>query len=112
MPKNIVKAIPLGTFDAAALTANYQPIYAGGLPHALSLLRIINKSDTDIVISYDGITDNDFITVGTTFILPAQMSSQPNNQVMQIPAGSMLSVRHDKVAGVGTIYVSGYYNPE
>ena len=109
MPSNRLKAIPLGTFNAANLTANYQPIYAGGLPHALALLRIINRSNVDIIISYDGIVNHDYIGVDSTFFLPAQMNSQPQNQVMYISAGSLLSVKQATAAGIGTIYVSGYY---
>ena len=112
MPKNRLMAIPLGTFDAATLTAVYQPIYALGLPHSISLLRIINKSNVAFFLSYDGVTTNDFIDVDSEFELPAQMSSQPRNQVMQIPAGIMLSIKWATAAGVGTIYVSGYYNLE
>ena len=112
MPKNRLMAIPLGTFDAATLTAAFQPIYAGGLPHSLSLLRIINRSNVDIIISYDGLIDNDYIGVDSTFILPAQQNSQPRNQVMQIPAGDLLSIKQATAPGVGTIYISGYYNPE
>jgi hypothetical protein len=112
MPKNRLQAIPLGRFDAAALTANFQPIYAGGLPHSLAVLRINNMSSSDIIISYDGITENDYIVAGYPFELAAQMNSQPRNNVMYIPAGHMLSVKFDKLAGVGTIFVSGYYTGE
>lgn len=112
MPKNKLEAIPLGIFDATTLTANYQPIYAGGLPHSLAFLRINNASAVDIIISYDGITDHDYIFAGSTFELPAQMSSQPRNQVMYIPKGYILSVRFAKLAGLGEIYVSGYYTGE
>jgi hypothetical protein len=112
MPKNIVKAIPLGTFDAANLTAAYQPIYPGGLPHAISLLHIVNRSNVDFLLSYDGATDNDYISVDGDYFLPFQMNSQPHNQVMQVPAGALLSVKWVLAAGIGTIYISGYYNPE
>jgi len=112
MPKNRLMAIPLGIFNSAALTANYQPIYASGLPAPLAVLRIVNLGNEDIIISYDGITDNDYIVAGTTFFLPAQMNSQPNNQVMLIPKGYMLSVKHAKIPGIGNIYISGYYTAE
>ena len=112
MPKNTVKAIPLGVFDAANLTAAYQAIYPGGLPHAISLLHIVNRSNVDFFLSYDGIIDNAYISVDGEYFLPFQMNSQPNNQVMQVPAGTMLSIKQVTAAGVGTIYISGYYNPE
>jgi hypothetical protein len=112
MPKNRLQAIPLGIFNSAALTANYKPIYAGGLPAPLALLRIVNLGTEDIIISYDGITDHDYITANTTFTLPAQLSAQPNNWVMLIAKGYALSVKQAKVPGVGNIYVSGYYTAE
>lgn len=112
MPKNRLQAIPLGIFNSAALTANYQPIYAGGLPAPLALLRIVNLGTEDIIISYDGVTDHDYITANTTFFLPAQLSSQPANQVMLVPKGYALSVKFAKMAGAGNIYISGYYTAE
>lgn len=112
MPKNRLQAIPLGIFDSAALTANFQPIYAGGLPAALAMLRIVNLGSEDIIISYDGITNHDYITAGTTFILDAQHNSQPANQVMLISKGYALSVKFAKIPGMGNIYVSGYYTAE
>ncbi len=112
MPKNRLQAIPLGVFDAAGLTYYFQPIYAGGLPYALALLRINNKSTVDIIISYDGTTDHEYIQTGDVFELSAQMNSQPKNSVMYVPAGSLLSVKFVGAAGVGNIYVSGYYTGE
>jgi hypothetical protein len=112
MPTNRLVAIPLGVFDTANLTAAYQPIYPGGLPHAISLLRITNRSNVDVLLSFDGATDNDLIGVDSTYYLPAQQNSQPRNQVMQIPAGTLLSIKEATAAGTGNIYVSGYYNLE
>lgn len=109
MPANRLQAIPLAIFDAAALTANFQPIYAGGLPAPLAVLRINNTSNTDIIISYDGVTEHDYILANTEFQLFAQLNSQPNNQVMYIASGSLLAVKFAKIAGNGDIYISGYY---
>jgi hypothetical protein len=112
MPKNLVKAIPLGAFDAANLTAVYQAIYPGGLPHAISILHIVNRSNVEFFLSYDGIIDNDYISVDSEYFLPFQLNSQPNNQVMQVSAGTMLSIKQATAPGIGNIYVGGYYNPE
>lgn len=112
MPKNRLEAIPLGIFNTAALTATYQPIYVGGLPHALAIMRIINRSTVDVLLSFDGVTDHDYLMVDSTYILPAQMNSQPRNQVMYIPAGYILSVKQVQAPGVGNLYISGYYTGE
>jgi len=112
MPKNRMAAIPLGTFNAANLTANFQPIYPGGLPHAVAALRINNLSNVDIYLSFDGITTNDIIPAGTPYIIPVASLAQPNNYVMQVSKGSMLSIKWVAAAGIGSIYTSGYYNAE
>jgi hypothetical protein len=112
MPKNRVIGIPLGAFDSADLTADFQPLYAGGLPHALQFMRIQNYSTVDIIFSMDGITSNEIIGPGAVFEFPVQLFSQPRNQVAQIAAGSMLSVKWLTEAGTGNIYISGYYNAE
>ena len=112
MPSNKIQAIELAGFDSADLTANFQTIYPGGLPHSLSLLRIANKSNVDVVISYDGIQDNEYVSAGETFMLYAQSIQPPKNQVSQIAAGGLLSIKQATAAGVGDIFVSGYYNVE
>lgn len=112
MPKNRLQAIPLGIFNSANLTANYQPLYAGGLPHALALLRIFNASNVNIFVSYDGITNHDIVLAGDELNLLAQMNSQPRNGVMYIPAGTLVSIKQVTAAGVGSIYTSGYYTGE
>ncbi len=112
MPKNRLQAIPLGIFDSAALTANYQPIYPGGLPAPLASMRILNLGSEDIIISYDGITDHDYIVAHTIYSFAAQIGSQPSNYVMLIAKGYLLSVKFAKQAGVGNIYISGYYTAE
>ena len=109
MPSNRLQAIPLGTFNSANLTANYQALYPGGLPHAVALLRIINTSNVAIYVSYDGVTNNDIILSGDELNLWAQMNAQPRNQVMYIPAGTLVSIKQVTVPGAGSIFISGYY---
>jgi hypothetical protein len=112
MPKNRLQALELGTFDSANLTANFQALYDGGLPHAVSMLRIINKSNVDIIVSYDGATENDYVVTLETLTVPAQLIAQPRNNEASIPAGTNLSVKQATAAGVGNIYVTGYYTGE
>lgn len=110
--KNNVLAIEMTSIDSATLTPSpaYQVINAGGLDESCFMIRIINDSNSDVMISYDGVTDNDFIIAGQTLQLESQTNSQPNNKLANFQKG--LVVYAAGTAGVGTIYLVGYYQPK
>lgn len=106
MASTIVKAIPLSTFNAAALGAAYQAL-STGLDEACFMIIINNDSNTDITISYDGITDHDYVSNNETRTLASQTNAQPNAMAALFP--KYMPVYIKGVAGVGTVTLSGYY---
>jgi len=112
MPKNTMVAIEATLYDAAILTAPYQLIAT--LPHSVSILRIINDSDHTILISYDGDNPYDCVITEETLQIPAQANSQPQASVANFPAGTKIwaAVLDDAEAPIGTIVVTGYYQPQ
>ena len=103
--RNSVSAIPLGAINANTFTGAYQLI--GGIPQACFMLRFINNTDEDVLISYDGVTDNDVIVHGTSTQISAQTNSQPNNFICVFPKGMHIYVK--AANGTGEFYVAGYY---
>lgn len=106
MASTIVKAIPLSTFNAAALLAGYQALNTG-LDEACFLIIINNDSNTDVTISYDGVTDHDYISSNETKSISSQTNAQPNAYAALFAKHMPVYVKG--VAGVGTITLSGYY---
>ena len=110
--QNRVKFIPLTSFNGASLTANYQAINSNGLSEACFLIRIVNDCTTDITISYDGITDHDHLA-GTAASIPRETLQIPFPQnsassgLVLIPKGTVVYVKG--TAGIGVIYLAGYY---
>ncbi len=106
--KNSVNAIELFGLSSAVMdTDEYQSISDTGLPFPCFLVRIINNSDEDVTVSYDGVTDNDFIPQGTTLQLPLQTNSQPNNNIALIAKGTKVYLKGSP--GSGDVYLAGYY---
>ena len=105
--KNSVAAIPLKSIDSSTFTGSYQLIYSSGTPNACFLLSIINNSNKDITISYDGTNDHDFVQTLKTRDLPVQTNSQPNNKVALFASGTKVWVKG--AAGSGSVYLAGYY---
>jgi hypothetical protein len=107
MAKNRVQAIARTSFDAATLNASYQGINASGLDEACFLIRILNNSTATIDVSYDGTTDHDRILASGLLEIPSQTNGSPQNWAALFAKGMIVYVKG--TAGVGTIYLMGYY---
>lgn len=111
--KNSVKAVTLSTFDSSTLQVNtYLPINATGFSHSCFLIVITNASNTAVIISDD--TDNDegqgFIPANTTLQLNFQTNAMPNTSYANIAKGVVLFAKG--TAGIGNVYLSGWYQPQ
>ena len=108
---NRIRAIPLTSFDAAELDGTPTAINdPAGLDNACVLLRIINDSDVPVWISYDGVTDHDYVMSQSVSQIYFQTNSQPNNKVCKAPRGTKVYMSGN--TGTGYIYLSGYYIEE
>lgn len=113
--QNRIKIQELSTFNAASLTANYQEINSTGFPEPIVILRIVNASDADITLSYDGSTDQEFIP-GTAAAIPRSMlqldftSTPSTTGYLYLAKGTKVFVKGS--AGTGTIYISAYSQGE
>lgn len=105
--KNSVQALELRSFNVAGLLAGFQTVYTPGLDHPCFMLRFINDSNTDVIVSYDGVIDHEYVLLGTDLTLSFQTNSQPNNKAALMAKGTQIYVRG--AAGVGSFIVVGYF---
>lgn len=109
--KNIVSFIPLTSVSATTFDGlTYMPINPGGTPEPLFSYSIINDSSVDIFISYDGVTNHDFVQSGGTISSPLQYNALPNTYIANLAKGTVVYVIGS--AGTGTVYLSGQYQPQ
>jgi hypothetical protein len=110
MPSNKIQATPLMTLAGASLTVNYQSINSpNGLPSACVMLLFSNSSNRDITVSFDGVTDQEYVRASSDKPLLFQNMSEPNNSVALMPATTQIYVKAAGGAGIGTVAVSAYY---
>jgi len=107
MAQNSVKALELSSIASSGIGAAYLPINGTGFAKPIFFLRIVNGGSTAVTISYDGVTDNEYIPVSGVFELSAQNNSQPAAQIALFSARTIVYIKG--TAGTGSIYVSGYY---
>jgi len=106
------KLLPLviGTIDSATFTGSYQLVLT--LSHPVVFLRIVNSSNTNVGVSFDGTHDHDFVPTVSQFNLPVGALNQAGNYNCFIPSGTSIYVKAAaNMANAGIVTVSAYYQP-
>jgi len=105
-----VKPLVMLSLDSATLAGSYLPITgAGGLLNSLFLLKIVNNSTVDVIISYDGTNPHDYIPTKTAVLFDLQSNASPNNLRAWLAQGTHVYV--NGATGVGDIFLTGWYQP-
>lgn len=114
MAKNIIKAINEINFDTEDFSGPMIYDLVGVLPEACSIVRFINTSGTQIIISYDGENAHDFVAAypaASSFLtLNFQTNNIPQSNMALLPKGTTIYAQG--TPGVGTFHVVGYYTPQ
>lgn len=110
--KNNVLPITLRSQSAALFTANFVVVNAGGLGHPCFFLRINNATDRAVFLSFDGVTEHEFLSAGQVLEISSQTNSQPQNYTALFAANTQIYVKTTGGAGTGALYISGYYQPQ
>ena len=112
MAKDVIKSIPLITFNSLGLTGAYQSINPGGLPYACVALTIKNYSDATVLISYDGQNSHEVLYPNYTVKIDFQRHARPHNWVAMVAKGTGIYVKDGgpaKGGQGGNIYLTGWY---
>ena len=108
---NSVKVLArVGTASGFMMAGAYTQIgfaVNASFANACFLIRIINATNQDISISYDGVTDHDYLIAGQTLQITSQTNSPHNVDCALFPIGTKVYAKG--LAGAGTIYLTGYY---
>ena len=109
MASNVITPIEMQTLDSSGIAIDtWTAFNVAGIEGALSHIRITNDSSTDIVISYDGVHDHEFIAAGISRQVYFQANSTPSNYVSKLKKHTIVYAQG--TAGQGNVYLSGYFN--
>lgn len=98
-------------FDATALLATYE-ICHPGLDEPSNYMKIINTSDVNVLVSYDGTHAHDVVLSGGAIEICAQLNNEPRSHVALLAKGMPVYVAREVNPGAsGYIYVITYYQP-
>lgn len=105
--RNAVTPIPMTNIESTNVSSTYAVINTNGLPNACLIIKIVNNSNKDVTVSFDGTNDHDYIPTMTAITYNYQTASQPNNYVCLLPIGTKIWVKG--TTGTGYIYLVGFY---
>ena len=110
MGSNIVRFSPVRQVALASLTGSYQPL---GVPldHAMRVLHFINNTNGDVMISFDGTTDN-VPLLAESFALYDLTSDQDSNEMFRYQLGTQIYVKYitaPTLPADGAVYLVAVY---
>lgn len=104
MSNKLIKPLVLTTFNSTGLTGSFKVVNTNGLDGPCFMLRIVNKSTVPVTISFDGTLEHDYVLSNDTLNLVAPYDP---NGLRTWRKGLKVYVKG--AAGVGLIYLTGYY---
>lgn len=117
MGSNIVRFDPIRGMASASITGSYQPLgflsapaTAAPFQHAMRVLHFINNTNGDVLVSFDGSTNNT-IVIANAFDLYDLTSDQDSNEMFRYQLGTQVYIKYTSVPAMptGTFYLVAIY---
>jgi hypothetical protein len=108
MGSNIVRFDPIRAMASASITTSYQPI--GFLSAPSTPAPFQHGTNGDVLISFDGVTDN-AIALANTFDLYDLTSDEDTNESFRYQLGTQVYIRYVSAPGspTNTFYLVAIY---
>lgn len=104
---NIARFDALRSILGTSVTSSYT-VLGAQFTHAMRVVHFINNTDGDMLISFDGTTDN-VIVPADTFTLYDLTSDQDFNEKFRYENGTQLWIKYSTVPTTGSFYVVCVY---
>lgn len=104
MSSQVIRVDGLRSLAAGSISASYTAI---GTPftHMMRLLKVVNNTNADIIISYDGVNDNDFIPASSFYLYDGNTNKNlPDSRYVFQPYTTVYA-RSTGAPSTGSIYV-------
>lgn len=107
MSSNIVRFDAIRSVAFGSITNAYVAL-GTTFGHAMRVLQFINNTDGDVMISFDGTTDNLFVP-SEGFSLFDLTSDQDGNESFRYEMGTQLYIKYISAPTTGSFYVVAIY---
>jgi hypothetical protein len=100
----------LRTVAAGSITGSYAALGAP-MAYNMRILKITNSTDGNLFISFDGTTDNDFVTAGgfVLYDFSTNANNVSNSDSFVLATNTQLYVKYSSVPSTGAVWATGIY---
>src|ERR1700683_3032906 len=102
-PGLFVRGDALRSITFGSITATYTP-FGAPLGHATRILKITNVSNSDVYISFDGTTNNDYVPAGG-FVL-YDVTTNGIGQEFTFAIGTQLYIKYASAPSSGSVFAT------
>lgn len=95
----------LRSIASSAVSATYAAV-GSPLLHPIRVIRFTNASTEDVTISWDGVTNHEYLVSGTSLLIEVSTNREAA-QVFDISQNTQFYVKG--TTGTGTVYISAYF---
>lgn len=107
MSSNIVRFDSLRAVANGSITNSYTA-FGTRFTHAMRVLHFINQTDGNLLISFDGTTDNG-IVLANSFALYDLTSDQDTNEMFRYENGTQVYLKYSSAPTTGSAYLVAIY---
>src|SRR6185369_1385282 len=102
MSSQVVRVDGLRSLAAGSISVTYATV-GGAFTHAMRLFKIVNNTDGDLTVSFDGGNDNDFIPAGGFTLYDCTTNKTGSNSTFVFQNGTQVFVKG--TPSTGSVYV-------
>lgn len=106
----ILRVDALRTVAAGSITSSFT-VLGSAITHLWRAFRVINNTDGDLLISFDGTTNNLFLPKGSFVLYDVTANASPPslNDNFLVGIGTQLYVKYSTAPSMGAVCVEGIY---
>lgn len=107
---SVVRADALRSVAHGSITNSYA-VFGAAISHLWRVFKITNTTDGDMLISFDGTTDNLIIPAASFTLYDISTNAPPQALIdnLVVGIGTQLYVKYSSAPTKGSIYVEGLY---
>lgn len=108
MASIIVSVDALRSLAFGSIGATYLPL---GTPfgHPMRIIKIVNTTNADMVISFDGTNDNDYIPAGSFALYDLSANEDNGSAGWFFRVGTQVYVKYNSAPSSGSVFVTTLY---
>jgi hypothetical protein len=108
MPSQVIRIDQLRSLAAGSISSSYATV-GGPLAHPTRLIKLVNNTNADCVVSVDGVNDNDYLPAGSFALYDVTTNRGNPDPYFVFQTGTQFLVKSTGAPSTGSFYVVAMY---